>query len=134
MLAVPEIDPEPGSRRLLRLDIQTALCLMTIPFAACLTPGEYRRAVHSMRLDYSLLTVLASITGDGTFLAWRPRLPAVRVDSSADAAAMVYEHAVLCELAHARLRALSVRQASDGGGARPARPLARFQPPAAAGA
>jgi hypothetical protein len=113
MLAVPEIDPEPASRRLLHLDIQTALCLMTIVFAACLTPGEYRRAVHSMRLDYSLLTVLASITGDGTFLAWRPRLPAVRVDSSADAAAMVYDHAVLCELAHARLRELSGRQASD---------------------
>jgi hypothetical protein len=28
---------------------------------------------------------------------------AVRVDSGADAAAMVYDHAVVCELAHARL-------------------------------
>jgi hypothetical protein len=106
MLAVPDIDPDPGARRVLRLDIQTALSLMTIPFAACLTSAQYRRAVHSMRLDYSLLTVLASITGDGTFLAWRPRLPAVRVDSGADAAAMVYDHAVVCELAHARLRQL----------------------------
>jgi hypothetical protein len=103
MLAVPDIDPDPGARRILRLDIQTALSLMTIPFAACLTSAQYRRAVHSMRLDYSLLTVLASVTGDGTFLAWRPRLPAVRVDSIADAAAMVYDHAVVCELAHHRL-------------------------------
>ena len=60
MLEVPEIDPEPGTRRLLNLDIQTALCLMNIPFALCLTPEEYRRAVHSLRLDASLLTVLAA--------------------------------------------------------------------------
>jgi hypothetical protein len=106
MLAIPRVDPEPGARRLLRLDIQTALCLMTIPFAACLTSAQYRRAVHSMRLDYSLLTMLAEVTGDAAFLAWRPPLPALRVDSGADAAALVYEHAVRCELAHARLRVL----------------------------
>ncbi len=101
MLSIPEIDPEPRARRLLRLDIQTALCLMNIPFAFCLTPGEYRRAVHSLRLDSSLLTVLAEITGDSAFLHWRP--PAVRVDSNIDVPGAVYEHALLCEFAHARL-------------------------------
>ena len=40
VLDVPPIDPEAGRRRLMRLDIQTALCLMNIPFALCLTgPG-----------------------------------------------------------------------------------------------
>ena len=106
MLSVPDIDPEPQARRLLRLDIQTALCLMNMPFAFCLTPDEYRRAVHSLRLDASLLTVLAAITGDGAFLGWRP--PAVRVDSNVDVPAAVYEHALLCEFAHARLRRLAV--------------------------
>jgi hypothetical protein len=101
MLSVPDIDPEPRTRRLLRLDIQTALCLMNIPFAFCLTPDEYRRAVHSLRLDASLLTVLAEITGDTAFLGWRA--PAVRVDSNVDVPAAVYEHALLCEFAHARL-------------------------------
>lgn len=101
MLFVPEIDPEPRTRRLLRLDIQTALCLMNIPFAFCLTPEEYRRAVHSLRLDASLLSVLAEVTGDGAFLHWRQ--PAVRVDSNVDVPAAVYEHALLCEFAHARL-------------------------------
>jgi hypothetical protein len=48
MLSVPGIDPEPGTRRLLNLDIQTALCLMNIPFALCLTSSQYRRAVHSL--------------------------------------------------------------------------------------
>ncbi|HEY0937965.1 MAG TPA: hypothetical protein VGD91_30005, partial [Trebonia sp.] len=81
MLDVPEIDPEPG-RRLLNLDIQTALCLMNVPFALCLTSQEFRRAVHSLRLDVSLLTLLATLTGDDTFLSWRPALPPVRVDSS----------------------------------------------------
>ena len=103
MLNVPEADPEPGTRRLANLDIQTALCLMNIPFAACLTPGEYRRAVHSLRLDASLLTVLAALTGDATFLGWRTALPPVRVDSNVDVPATVYEHAVVCEYALARL-------------------------------
>ena len=48
---------------------------MNIPFAFCLTPGEYRRAVHSLRLDVSLLTVLAGITGDDAVFGWRRRLP-----------------------------------------------------------
>jgi hypothetical protein len=113
MLDIPPVDTESGRHRLLNLDIQTALCLMNIPFALCLTSGEYRRAVHSLRLDASLLTVLASITGDDTFLSWRPGLPPVRVDSNVDVPAMVYEHAVRCEYAHARLRQLG--QPADAG-------------------
>ncbi len=107
MLDIPPVDTEAWRRRLLNLDIQTALCLMNIPFALCLTPEEYRRAVHSLRLDASLLTVLASLTGDNTFLSWRTGLPPVRVDSNMDVPSMVYEHAVLCEYAHARLRQLA---------------------------
>ena len=109
MLDIPPVDPESWRRRLLNLDIQTALCLMNIPFALCLTPEEYRRAVHSLRLDASLLTVLASLTGDDTFLWWRTGLPPVRVDSNVDVPALVYEHAVLCEYAHARLCRLAER-------------------------
>ena len=111
MLDIPPVDPEPWRRRLLNLDIQTALCLMNIPFALCLTPAEYRRAVHSLRLDASLLTVIASLTADDTFLSWRTGLPPVRVDSNVDVPALVYEHAVLCEYAHARLCRLAERGA-----------------------
>ena len=103
MLAVPDIDPEPRTRRLLHLDIQTALCVMNIPFAFCLTPAQYRRAVHSLRLDTSLLSVLAAVTGVNAFLGWRAGFPPVRVDSNVDVPRAVYEHAVLCECAHARL-------------------------------
>ena len=113
-LDIPRIDPEPCARRLLSLDIQTALCLMNIPFAFCLTPGEYRRAVHSMRLDSSLLTVLAALTGDSAFLSWRPCSLPVRVDSNVAVPQMVYEHAVICEYAHARLRWLRDNTAETG--------------------
>lgn len=109
MLGIPGIDPEPYTRRFLNLDIQTALCLMNIPFAACLTPGEYRRAVHSLRLDASLLSILAALTGDDTFLTWHPAGLPVRVDSNVDVPLLVYEHAVLCEYAHARLCQLRAR-------------------------
>jgi hypothetical protein len=110
-LDIPRIDQEPRARRLLSLDIQSALCLMNIPFAFCLTPGEYRRAVHSMRLDASLLTVLAALTGDSAFLGWRPRSLPVRVDSNVDVPQMVYEHALICEYAYAQLRSLRDRTA-----------------------
>jgi Family of unknown function (DUF6999) len=103
MLDVPPIDAEPGRRRLLELDIQTALCLMNIPFALCLTAQEYQRAVHSLRLDESLLALLAEVTGDQTFLRWRPGTSVVRVDSTMDVPRAVYEHAVICEHAHAWL-------------------------------
>jgi hypothetical protein len=128
MLTVPEIDPEPRARRLVRLDIQTALCLMNVPFALCLTPAEYRRAVHSMRLDTSLLFVLSALTGDEMFGRWQAS-PPVRVSSKADVPVMVYEHAVLCEYAHGRLTQLAraarripdpdVRDAGIGGGPAP---------------
>ena len=128
MLEVPEIDPEPGTRRLLNLDIQTALCLMNIPFAFCLTAAEYRRAVHSLRLDTSLLSVLATVTGDGTFHSWRAQSLPVRVDSNVDVPAMVYEHALLCEYAHARLC-----QLRDAGAAASVAAEGLFQPPGPAG-
>lgn len=107
MLDVPATDPEPGTRRLVNLDIQSALCLMNIPFALCLTSAEYRRAVHSMTLDTSLFFVLATLTGDRTFLGWRSGVQPMRVETGIDVPRTVYEHAVFCEYAHARLRQLA---------------------------
>jgi len=110
LLDVPHLDVEAGRRRWLNLDIQSALCLMNIPFAACLTPQEYERAVHSMRLDDSLLALLAHLTGDGTLLRWCRGGVTVRVDSAVDVPRTVYEHAVICEHAHERLIQLARRQ------------------------
>jgi hypothetical protein len=109
LLDVQAPDAESHRRRWLSLDIQSALCLMNIPFAACLTPAEYDRAVHSMRLDDSMLTLLAHLTGDTQFLRWCRGSITVRVDSSMDVPRAVYEHAVICEHAHERLRQLARR-------------------------
>jgi hypothetical protein len=114
MLDVPVTDPEEGSRRLMNLDIQTALCMMNIPFALCLTGSEYRRAVHSLALDTSLLSVLAALTGDAVFLSWRNGMKPLRLDTNIDVPLTVYEHAVLCEYAHARLRKLGSGRRSEG--------------------
>ncbi len=103
MLTVGPIDTEPGTRRWLRLDIQSALCLMNIPFALCLSAREYRRAVQSLRLDTHLLAVLADLTGDPVYRTWAPAGVAVRVDSRLEVPRAVYEHAVICEYAHERL-------------------------------
>jgi hypothetical protein len=110
LLDVPPLDVEAGRRRWLNLDIQSALCLMNIPFAACLTPLEYERAVHSMRLDDSLLALLAHLTGDASFLRWCRGGVTVRVDSAIDVPRAVYEHAVICEHAHERLIQLARRR------------------------
>jgi hypothetical protein len=110
-LEVPAIDAEPDSRRLLRLDIETALCCMNIPFAWCLTAAEYRRAVHSLQLDETLLACLADLTGDLTFRTWRPEGFIIQPRTGRDVPRAVYAHAVICEYAHARLRELRNRSA-----------------------
>jgi hypothetical protein len=110
-LEVPPIDPEPGTRRFLRLDIETALCCMNIPFAWCLTADEYRRAVHSLQLDETLLACLAELTGDLTFRTWRPDGHVIQPRTARDVPRAVYAHAVICEYAHARLRRLRASSA-----------------------
>jgi hypothetical protein len=114
MLEVEPIDT--SSKRWLNLDIQTALCLMNIPFAFCLTSAEYRTAVHSLRLDETILALLADITGDETFLRWRPGTITLRADSSMDVPKAVYEHAVICEYAHAHLNRLRFGHGRQAGG------------------
>ena len=102
-LDVPTLDAERHRRRFLRLDIQTALCLMNIPFSMALTLEEYRRAVHSMRFDDSFLEILTLLTGDDEFRHWKAGGMSLWMDSNVDVPQMVYRHALVCEYAHARL-------------------------------
>ncbi|WP_169582282.1 MULTISPECIES: hypothetical protein [Microbacterium] len=102
-LDVPPLDAERRHRRLLRLDIQTALCFMNIPFSMALTVEEYRRAVHSIRFDDSFLEILAVVCGDDTFRHWKVGALSLWMDSNVDVPQLVYRHAIVCEYAHARL-------------------------------
>lgn len=110
-LDIPPIDAERHRRRLLRLDIQTALCFMNIPFSMALTMEEYRRAVHSMRFDDSFLEMLAVLCDDDTFRHWKTGELSLWMDSNVDVPRMVYRHALICEYAHAHL----VKLAEAGG-------------------
>ncbi|MET0735387.1 MAG: hypothetical protein ABWY55_07070 [Microbacterium sp.] len=102
-LDIPRLDAERHHRRLVRLDIQTALCFMNIPFSMALTVEEYRRAVHSIRFDDSFLEILAVICDDDTFRHWKLAGMSLWMDSNVDVPRMVYRHALVCEYAHARL-------------------------------
>lgn len=102
-LDIPKLDAERRHPRLLKLDIQTALCLMNIPFSMALSLEEYRRAVHSIRFDDSFMEILALICNDDTFRHWKIGGMSLWMDSNVDVARMVYRHALVCEYAHARL-------------------------------
>jgi hypothetical protein len=102
-LDIPLLDAERHRRRLMRLDIQTALCFMNIPFSMALTVEEYRRAVHSIRFDDSFLEILARVARDDTFRHWKIGALSLWMDSNVDVPQMVYRHALVCEYAHAQL-------------------------------
>jgi hypothetical protein len=91
------------TRRLLRLDLETGMCMMNIAFCLLTTSEEYRRAVHSLQLDESVLAVLAELTDDPVFLAWKPTgyIPIVRTNR--DVPRDLFAHAVIHEYIQARL-------------------------------
>ena len=106
MLEVGPIETS-QARRLLRVDLETGMCMMNIAFCLLTTATEYRRAVHSLQLDESLLAILSEITDDPVFLAWKPAgyIPIVRTNR--DVPRDLFAHAVIHEYIHARLLRLA---------------------------
>jgi Family of unknown function (DUF6999) len=113
MLEVPPIRPS-VERKWLRLDLETGICCMNIMFSLLTTSGEYRKAVHSLQLDESVLSILAELTSDDIFLGWKPAgyVPIVR--TSRDVPRDLFAHAVIHEYIHDRLRAQSEISGEDG--------------------
>jgi hypothetical protein len=102
MLEVGPIDTG-GKRRWMRLDLETGMCFMNIAFCLLTTAPEYRRAVHSLQLDESILGCLAEMTGDYMFNTWKPAgyIPIVRTNR--DVPRDLLAHAEIHEYIHARL-------------------------------
>lgn len=92
-----------GSRRLMRLDLETGMCLMNVAFCLLTTSDEYRRAVHSLQLDESVLSILAELTDDPRFLVWKPAGYNPIVRTNRDVPRDLFAHAVVHEYIHARL-------------------------------
>jgi hypothetical protein len=108
MLGVDPILPSP-KRRLLQLDLETGMSFMNIMFCLLTTSDEYRRAVHSLQLDESVLGCLAELTGDDVFRSWKPAgyIPIVRTNR--DVPRDLFAHAVIHEYIHARLLSLAAQ-------------------------
>lgn len=104
MLHVPPIATT-EERRWVQLDLETGLCFMNVAFALLTTSDEYRRAVHSLQLDESLLGCLSDLTGDEVFRSWRPAGYAPIVHTNRDVPRELFAHAVIHEYAHGRLLA-----------------------------
>lgn len=102
MLDVEVVDKSPR-RRWMRLDLETGLACMNVAFALFTTAEEYRRAVHSLQLDESLLGCLAELTGDELFRVWRPAGYVAIVRTNRDVPRDLFAHAIVHEYAHARL-------------------------------
>ncbi|HEU5112117.1 MAG TPA: hypothetical protein VFU96_02300, partial [Acidimicrobiia bacterium] len=112
MLEVDPIQPA-TARKWLRLDLETGLCLMNVMFSLLTTSPEYRRAVHSLQLDESVLAILAELTGDQVLRSWKPAgyIPVVRTNR--DVPRDLFAHAVIHEYIHARLREHARRCGDD---------------------
>ena len=103
MLRVPQLQVEAHRRRWIRLDIETGLYFMIIPFALFTTEDEYERAVNSFQLDESLLAMIATLTGDMVFRTWTPLkfTPFLRLPW--DVPRDLFWHSCVSEYAHERL-------------------------------
>ncbi|MCI0424255.1 MAG: hypothetical protein L0Z47_00190 [Actinobacteria bacterium] len=103
MLVIDPIVPSP-KRRWLRLDLETGMCFMNIMFSLLTTSDEYRRAVHSLQLDESVLSILAELTGDQVFRSWSPGGYNPIIRTNRDVPRDLFAHAVIHEYIHDRLR------------------------------
>jgi hypothetical protein len=102
MLGVDRIVPSPR-RRLLRFDLETGMCFMNIVFCLLTTSDEYRRTVHSLQLDESVLGCLSELTGDEVFRSWKPAGYNPIVRTNRDVPRDLFAHAVIHEYIHSRL-------------------------------
>lgn len=112
MLEVGELSAG-DHRRVMRLDLETGLCFMNVAFAFLTTTTEYRKAVHSLQLDESILSILSELTGDSLFLSWRPGGFNPLIRTNRDVPRDLFVHAVIHEYAHARLLELARRRANS---------------------
>jgi hypothetical protein len=103
-LGIPDFDLEPGARRVLNLDLESALHITVATLAVFMDGETAQRAVNSFQLDESLLAAIANLTGDPTFRTWTPVKFGNWLGHSNDVGRDLHWHILVNEYAHTRLR------------------------------
>jgi len=104
MLEIPHFDLEPGRRRIMHLDLESALHITVATLLILMDLRTAERAVNSFQLDESLCSSLANLTGDPTFRLWNPAKFGNWLGHSDDIGRDLYWHIACNEYAHERLR------------------------------
>lgn len=110
MLAIPEYDLAPDVKRVVNLDIESALAIIVAALAFFMDFATAERAMNSLQLDESLLAAVAELTGDDAFRAWTPmKFPNWLGSPTGDIARDLLWHFHVNEYAHTRLRQLAAQ-------------------------
>jgi hypothetical protein len=103
MLQEPELDLEPHVRRLLPLDLHTAVHVLVAGLAVFMDAETGERAVNSFQYDASLFEYLANLTGDEMFRFWTPEKFSNWLGVSDNVGRDLHWHMIVTEYAHERL-------------------------------
>jgi hypothetical protein len=93
-----------ANRRVLNLDLESALHITVATLAVFMDGETAQRAVNSFQLDESLLAAIANLTGDPTFRTWTPVKFGNWLGHSGDVGRDLHWHILVNEYAHTRLR------------------------------
>jgi hypothetical protein len=104
MLTIPEVDVEPGARRWLNLDVESALHITVLTLAVLMDVHTAERAANSFQLDESLLASIANLTGDPVFRTWTPIKFGNWFGWTNDIGRDLHWHMIVNEYAHTRLQ------------------------------
>jgi hypothetical protein len=104
MLEIPELDVEPGKRRIMNLDLESALDVTMATLVIFMDFRTAERAINSFQLDESMFSALANLTGDPTFRVFNPAKFGNWVGVNGDVGGDLYRHIACNEYAHERLR------------------------------
>lgn len=106
-LVLPDVDLEPATRRLINLDLESALEIMCAALALFMDYPTAERAINSFQLDESLFAAITELTGDTTYRTWAPVKFPNWLGTTGRVARDLHWHIIVNEYAHTRLSAMT---------------------------
>jgi len=103
MLTMPSFDLELGTRRWIKLDLESTLHITVAALALFMDGATAERAVNSFQLDESMLACIADMTGDPVFRTWTPVKFPNWLGITNNVGRDLHWHIIVNEYAHERL-------------------------------